>query len=150
MKSSILSNQQLGFRSNSSIELASFKLINELLKALNSKIPVDIFYDLRNAFDCVNHDVLLSKLKFCGLVRKANTLVESYLHDSYQKVVIDKRYTHSSWVKVINGVPYGWILGPLLFLLYVNDLPNIIKSETVPFFFLLLMIPILLSQTLVV
>jgi hypothetical protein len=92
----ILSSQQYGFRSNSSTELASFNLINEILMALNSKIPVGgIFCDLKKAFDCVNHDVLLSKLKFYGIVRKANALLESYLHDRHQRVVINKRY--SSW-----------------------------------------------------
>jgi hypothetical protein len=54
------------------------------------------FCDLKKAFDCVNHD-LLSKLKFYQIVGKANALVESYLHDRFQRVVINKRYTHSNW-----------------------------------------------------
>jgi retron-type reverse transcriptase len=94
----ILSNHQYGFRHNSSTELASYKLINEILEALNNKIPVrGIFCDLNKAFDSVNHDVLLSKLKFYGIVGKANKLLESYLYGRYQRVVTNSRYAHLNW-----------------------------------------------------
>jgi hypothetical protein len=93
----ILINEQYGFRSNSSTELASFKLINEVLLAMNNKLTVGgIFCELEKAFSCVNHDIFLSKLELYGVVGKFNTLITSYLKDRYQKMVIDNRKTHNS------------------------------------------------------
>jgi hypothetical protein len=75
----ILPNQQFGFRINSSIEVTSFNLINKILQSLNNKIPAGgIFCDLNKAFDCVNH-VLLSKLKFYGIVGKVNQCIGGIL-----------------------------------------------------------------------
>jgi hypothetical protein len=126
----ILLNEQSGFRNNSSTELASFKLINEILLAVNNKLTVScIFCDLEKAFTCVNHDILLPKLEFYGVAGKFNTLFTSYLKDRYQKMVIDNRETHNStssgWEIVKHGVSQSLILGPQFFLLYINDLPKI-------------------------
>lgn len=120
ISNNIIANEQYGFRTNSSTETASYRLINEILNALNNKILVGvIFCDLKKASDCVSYDILLSKLEFYGIVGKANALVKSYLKDRCQKVIINNWHTHSRWGKVNNGVPHGLILGPLLFLLYI-------------------------------
>jgi hypothetical protein len=85
----ILVKEQYGFRSNLSTGKATYKLLNEILKALNNRILVGgIFCDLKKAFDCVNYDILLYKMKFYGIIGRANTLINSYLKDRYQTVLI--------------------------------------------------------------
>jgi hypothetical protein len=85
-----------------------------------------IFCNLDKAVDCVNHDLLMKKLKFYGIVGNANALIKSCLSDRYRRVLIDDDLTHScassEWGKLNHEVPQGSILGPVLFLFYVNDL----------------------------
>jgi hypothetical protein len=86
----VLDEHQFGFRSEVSIENASHMLINEILEAMNSKQLVGgLFCDLHKAFDCINHDVLLEKLKFYGVSGKFYNLVKTYLNGRYQKVILN-------------------------------------------------------------
>jgi hypothetical protein len=90
MNNAISSIEQYGFRSNSSTEKATLKLSNDVLQALNNRAHVGgIFCDLEKAFDCVNHDLLMKKLEFYGIVGNAYALIKSYLSDRYQRVLID-------------------------------------------------------------
>jgi hypothetical protein len=103
---------QFGFRSNFSTGNATFKLLIDILQALKNKEFVGgIFCDLKKAFDCVNHDLLMKKLKFYGIVGNGYTLIKSYLSDSYQRVFIDDNimhtYTSSEWGRIKHGVPQG-------------------------------------------
>jgi hypothetical protein len=77
-----------------------------------------IFCDLNKAFDCVNHKVLLSKLKFYGIVGKVNALLESYLYGRYQRVITNKKSVHSSWGKIVSGVPKDQFWVPCYFCYY--------------------------------
>ena len=81
-----------------STEKATYELTNVILNALNDKLNVaGIFCDFVKAFDCVNHDILLSKLNFYGITGKANDWIKSYLRDRYQRVEIqNKNSNHNS------------------------------------------------------
>jgi hypothetical protein len=95
-----------------------------MLIALNNKLTVDgIFGDLEKAFNCVNHDTLLSKCEFCGFRGRTNTLLRTYLSDRHQRVLIDTTFsnntTFSEWGKLKYSVRQGSVLRPLFVLLYI-------------------------------
>jgi len=115
-----------------STENASYILLNEILTALNNKqIVGGIFCDLHKAFDCINHAILLEKMKFYGVSGKFYNLIKSYLDGRYQKVVLShNKDIESAWEKIRQGEPQGSILGPIFFLIYINDLPNLTSTGT--------------------
>ena len=119
----ILAQEQYGFRTNSSIKLATYKLINDILTALDNKLIIGgLSCNLTKAFDCVKHDILLRKLEHYGINDKTVDLKKSYLNDRYQREIIKHEYYKNTSVqdKVRHGVPQGSILGPLFFLLYIK------------------------------
>jgi len=139
-QNNILATKQYGFRNNSSTKKASFKLINEILLAYNNKLTVGgIFCDLEKAFNSVNHDILLSKCDCYGFRGKTNALLRSYLSDRYHRLLINNSSSNNTtfpeWDKIKHGVPQGSILGPLFFLIYINDLLNIIADPSRPVLF---------------
>ena len=114
---------QYGFRPKYSTETATLELVDRMLKLLdNDKIPFCIFMDLSKAFDTLDHSILLKKLSFYGVSGVALGWFESYIYQRKQYVKFHE--TKSSTEQINIGVPQGSILGPLLFLIYVNDINN--------------------------
>jgi hypothetical protein len=110
------------------IENAVFALTNNIITSLNQRQQEGgIFCDLTKAFDCVNHTILLNKLHYYGIRGKCHHCFKSYLENRKQMVCISphilEQEKSSNWETVVNGVPQGSILGPLLFITYLNDLP---------------------------
>ena len=87
-----------------------------------------IFLDLKKAFDCVDHDVLVKKMYYYGIRGLALQLFQSYLTNRTQIRKVDQTMSNTRTVKC--GIPQGSNLGPLLFLLYINDLPNCLTSSS--------------------
>jgi len=139
-KHSILAQEHDGFRPDSTTNKAIYKLINETVNALNSKLIVGgIFFDHEKAFDCLNHGILLSKLQFYGVYGIARSWFVSYLQNRHMRVQITDERTNqtsfSAWKKITDGVPQGSVLGPLLFLIYVNNMPKTINDNNITVLF---------------
>ena len=131
-KNNILTSSQFGFRTNSSTEITITTLYDKLLNNLNEKkIPFLLFLDLKKAFDSVSHSILLRKLYHYGFRSPSFNLLQSYLTNRSICTKIDGKL--SKPISIQYGIPQESVLGPLLFLIFVNDLPNVSRFDTTLF-----------------
>ena len=125
-ENNLISPNQFGFRFKSSTVIAASQLSDQILHFMdNGCLTGAVFLDLAKAFDTVNHTILLQKLSSCGVDDAAKAWFTSFLTN--RKQVISCNDVCSEVASVSIGVAQGFILGPLLFIIYMNDLPDVLQ-----------------------
>ena len=129
MEERLLNPNQSGFRPSDSYINQLLAITHKIFQSFDCNPPLEVrsvFLDISKAFEKVWHEGLLYKLKSMGFSGELYNL-ENYLSGRFQRVILNGQ--NSSWRQVLAGAPQGSILGPLLFLVYTNDLPNKLKSN---------------------
>ena len=129
----ILSNNQFGFRKQRNTSHSISQLLNQVYTNINkATVTTAIYIDFSKAFNCVQHQTLLNKLKQLNLDRNLIKWVASYLTNREQRTLANSLY--SSYTQVNQGVPQGSVLGPLLYIIYANDITERVKYSGFTFY----------------
>jgi hypothetical protein len=124
-----ISRMQYGFMKGKSTVTQIITVLANIHNIFDNREKTDVIYfDLAKAFDSVPHTLLIHKLQSFGIHGRLLNWIRDYLTDRMQRVTCDGY--NSSWLPVSSGVPQGSILGPILFIIYINDLPDILAPET--------------------